>query len=323
MNISGQCNKETIKSILSSFNYEVKDAGSYLQTQAKWRNGNDVQSVTVYPSDNVCKDWVVGETFNINELLLRVMGAKTQEELDKIVGDRNIVISEPDNSPKIKQAKVFDKSLLSYIDKTDNSYLIGRGISEETCRLFECGKVGEVRGKLKNRFCWPIWDTQKKELQGFSGRSLQKDCDKFKYIIFGDKKNFVYPSHLNDDIIGKTKCVLLTEGVPDIMRLFDIGLKNCLSLFGTELSYGILNYLLRKNVEKIVIVTNNELDSKNGGAGNISAKKIKSRLIRYFDQKSVIEHLPPKKDIMDCNREELQKWTDELQMKVGYEYFNY
>ena len=64
-------NKDTIKNILSSHSYEYKDCGNYLQTQAKWRLGNDVQSVTIYPSDDVCKDWVLGETFNITELIKR------------------------------------------------------------------------------------------------------------------------------------------------------------------------------------------------------------------------------------------------------------
>ncbi len=318
LNING--NKEMIKSILDSHGYKYKDMGEYLTCQAKFRGGDDDGSVAIYYKDSVVKDFVLGKTFKLNDFLQLVTEQKSQEELDKYLKGNNIELIEVDNAPKIKQVKKFDKSLLNYIDKSDISYIVGRGISEETSRLFECGMVGKVRGKLSQRFVWPIFNTNKTEVLGFSGRSLEKDAKK-RYLCFGEKTSFVYPSHLNDKIIEKTKCVILTEGVPDLMRLFDTNLANSLCLFGTELSLSVLNYLLRKNVEKIVIVTNNEKDSLNGGVGNASAIKIYKKLLRYFDANSIKIHLPPKKDLMDCSRDELENWKKQLLLMVDSKYF--
>jgi hypothetical protein len=316
---SGQShNRETIKSILLNLGYQIKDYGSYFTCNAAYRSGSDIGSVAVY--DEIVKDFVLGQTWQIKDFLQLVTNQKSSEELNKYLENNNIVIQEVDNTPKITQRKKYPKESLLHIDKTNNSYIINRGISEQTTRLFECGMVGKVKGKLYQRFVWPVFNIEKTDVLGFCGRSLEKESHN-KYLIFGDKKEFIYPIHLNNKIIEKTKCVLLTEGIPDTMKLFDIGLKNTLCLFGTELSYGILNYLLRKNIEKIIIVTNNELNSLNGGVGNIASKKIMGRLLRYFDKKSIIEHLPPKKDIMDCSDEELEEWKKQLILLVGNQYF--
>lgn len=310
-------NLQTIENILKSFGYKTQMFSNYLMCNALYRNGNDVNSVVIYPS-GIVKDFVVGETFNINELLLRVMGAKTQEEIDKYTKDNNIELASTNNIPKIKTPKTFDKSLLSYIDKTDNSYLIGRGISKETCELFETGFCGNVKGRLKNRIIFPVFNTKKTELIGFAGRAPNNDI-KPKVIIFGSKSDFIYPSHLNDSIIEKCKSVILVESQIDVLYMWMHGIRNVLCLFGTELSYGILNYLLRKNVEKIIISTNNE----ESGIGNAASHKIVSRLKRYFDLKSTIIKLPYEKDFCEMDESSLQKWMDELQLQVGYKYFNY
>ncbi len=319
-NNSGQfSNKETIKSILSENGYNFTDHENYISCGANYRNVPDTSSVVIYHNDDHVIDFAGGWKGNIHQFLQLVTNQKSEEELNKYLEKNNIVINEVDNKPKIKQRKIFDKELLQYIDTSNHDYIIKRGISEETAKFFECGKVGKIKGKLSERFVWPVWNTEKTELLGFSGRSLEKESNR-RYLIFGEKNSFIYPSFLNNDIIEETKCVILTEGIPDAMKLFDIGLKNILVLFGTELSYGILNYLLRKNIERIIIVTNNELESPNRGAGNAASKKIMSRLLRYFDKSSIIIHLPPKKDIMDCDDEELEVWKNKLILLVGNQY---
>ena len=45
--------------------YPVKNNGRYLQIPAYWRNGTDETSVIIYPRDQIVKDFVTGETFDI------------------------------------------------------------------------------------------------------------------------------------------------------------------------------------------------------------------------------------------------------------------
>lgn len=312
---SGQfSNKETIKNILSSHGYKFRDMGEYLTCQAVFRGGSDEGSVAIYPN-KFAKDFVTATVYPIPEFLQLVTQQKSEEELKSYFEKNNIVIQEVDNSPKITQRKKYPKELLLHISD-DYSYANSRGISNETCKLFQCGAVTGAKGVQNNRFVFPIFN-QKDEVVGFSGRTLNNNPR--KYIVNGDKKLFVWPAFINDKIIDKCKCVILTESNFDILWMFENGIKNVLCLFGTELNLGILNYLLRRNIEKIIISTNNE----ESGVGNEAALKIKKKLNKYFDNKNSIIKLPYKKDFCDMTKPELQKWMDEIKIQIGYGYFNY
>lgn len=309
-------NKDRIKDILQSNGYNVTDCGNYIQFPALWRNGDDTTSVTCYPDTGKVIDWVTSEHFDIRELFCRVLNLKSDIEINNAIKENNIVINK---EVQIKQKKIFDESLLSYL-QPDHSYPISRGVSELTCRLFEGGTVGEVKGKLKNRYTWPVKNSRG-EIIGFTGRSLNED--KIKYKHFGNKTEWIWPAFLNNKIIAECRSVILVESNMDILYLWDRGIKNVICLFGSDLSLPILNYLLRRNVEKIIISTNNELDSPNGGVGNEAAIKIKKKLSKYFDSHNCIIKLPPEKDFCDCSTEQIQKFKEELELSVGKKYFMY
>ncbi len=311
-------NKDKIKDILQSNGYNVKDCGNYIQFPALWRNGDDSTSVTCYPDSGRVIDWVTSEKFDIKELFCRVLNLKSDNEINDAIKNSNIIINNH-RETDIKQKKTFDESLLLYI-QPDHSYPISRGVSEHTCKLFEGGAVGEVKGKLKHRYTWPIKNS-KGEIIGFSGRTLNDS--KIKYQHFGNKTEWIWPAFLNNKIIAKCRSVILVESNMDILYLWDKGIKNVICLFGSDLSLPILNYLLRRNVDKIIISTNNELDSPNGGVGNEAAIKIKKKLSKYFDAHNCIIKLPFKKDFCDMSTEEINKWKEELILQIGDKYFNY
>lgn len=307
-------NKELIKGILQSNGYNIKDCGNYLQFPALWRGGND-DSVTLYTDSGQVIDWVTSEKFNVKELLKRVTNINN-ESIDKYITDNNLNFQK-DNEPKIELRKKFPKELLLKISD-DYSYALERGVSDITCKLFKCGTVKNSKGIQNNRFIFPIFNNRD-EIVGFSGRTLVND--KRKYVISGDKKLFVWPAHLNNSIISKSKCVILVESNFDVLWLWENGIKNVLCLFGTDCNLGIINYLLKRNIEKIIIATNNEPDNNN--IGNEAALKIKKKLCKYFDYHNVIIKLPNKKDFNEKNKEEINKWVEELKLQIGNKYFLY
>lgn len=316
-------NVEAIKSILTSHGYSYQDHNNYISCSANFRGVSDTSSVVIYPSDNKVIDFAGGFKGSVKDFLQLVTNQVTTEELDKYLKNNDIVITPVDNSPKIKQPKKFDTSLLDYIDKSNQSYLTGRGVSEQTGLILESGYVSPtVFGKLKDRYTFPIFNTEKTEVLGFVGRSVRNNTEKkYKYLHFGQVADWVYPSHLNDKIIEKCKSVILVESIFCVAKLFDCGYRNVLCLFGVDLKLGVLNYLLRKNLDKIIISTNNELTSLNGGVGNEAAVKIKNKLNRYFDNRTSIIKLPPRKDFGEMSKPEIDKFINELKIMIGEKYF--
>lgn len=312
-------NKDKIKDILQSHGYKIIDCGNYIQFPALWRNGDDTTSVTCYPESGLIIDWVTSEKFDVKELFARVLKLKSENEINEALKNINIVTNNH-RQEEIKQTKVFDKELLLYLQK-DHDYLINRGISENTAKLFDGGVASEsLKGKMRNRYVFPIFDS-KSQIVGFTGRTLNND--KRKWIHFGNKSNWVWPGHISSKNIIKSKCVILVESPICCLKLYDSGIKNVLCLFGTDLSLGILNYLLRANVQKVIISLNNELDSKNGGVGNEASLKIKKRLSKYFDSNNCIIFLPKAKDFGEMDNPSIQSWINELKLLIGDEYFKY
>jgi DNA primase len=161
---------------------------------------------------------------------------------------------------------------------------------------------------MKNRYVFPIFDI-KNNIIGFSGRDIT-NLSKIKWKHLGEKNDFVYPLFLNSQDIETQKEVILVESIGDMLSLYQAGIKNVLVTFGTSLSLGILNYLLKIDVKKINISLNN--DSNKNNAGNIGAEKTYSRLKRYFDDKQLKIALPTKKDFGEMNEEEILQWKNNL-----------
>ncbi len=318
-------NLQKIEDLLKSLGYQTRMSSNYLSCNALYRGGDDVSSVVIYPE--LVKDFVTGETWSHENFIKLVTSIKTDEELKKYLESNDIVIQEPQER-LIKQTKKFSDDLLLYI-QPDHSYPISRGISEETCKLFGGGKVGFVKGSMKNRYVWVIRNS-KNEIIGFEGRALEEN-PKRKYQHAGSVTEWVWPTFLNNDIIGRCKSVVITESPMDAMMLFDCGVKNIVCLFGANMSLAVLNYLLRRNVEKIILSLNNELESENGGVGNKSSIACQIRLKRYFDQRNIINFPPNQvkdgKILKDFNASDksyiINDWFPKLKLIVGEKYFQY
>lgn len=280
-------NKESIKNILISHGYPVKDNNDYISTAAHWRGGQDETSVVVYIKDNFCVDFVDGSKFDIKKLISLVTNQISTEDLEKYLKNNNINLPPP--SPKIKQSKIFpDEVLKDLVPIYD--YWIKRGISENI--LIETGGgIYNNKGSLRNKFTFPILNS-KNQIVGLAGRDVSGNNGEFKWILRGNKANWCYNAHLNNQDIKRKNSVFLLESIGDYLTFLECGIRNCIVLFGTELNLSIINYLLKINIGKIYISTND--DSKNNMAGNNAADKALKKLTKYFGRSQVKIVLPYK-----------------------------
>jgi hypothetical protein len=85
--------------------------------------------------------------------------------------------------------------------------------------------------------------------------------------------------------------VILVESIGDSMALTQNGMHNNLVMFGLDCSPKLLNFLVSKNLNKIVISTNNDSESSIN-RGLIAAVKVLIKLSSFFDL-NILKIKPP------------------------------
>jgi len=294
MEFSGSYNKEYIKNILISNGYPVREGSGYISTAALWRGGSDPSSCVVYYNDNFAADYVDGKSYKIKDFISLVCNIKDQASLDKLLKESNFQIKSTPEYEKIKVPKFFDKGIINnIIPKYD--YFLKRGISENTLSEFKSGLYSGDIKYFNNRYVFPCFNS-KGDILMVAGRDVTEK-NKIYWLLKGQKKDAVYPAFINSDIIKDKKSVFLVEGIGDALTLWECGIKNVLVLFGVDVSLSIINFLLKVNVKNIYISTNNDSlrGDKESNVGNLAAKKIKTKLSRYFDDRFIKIVLPSKK----------------------------
>jgi DNA primase len=182
-----------------------------------------------------------------------------------------------------------------------------RGISEQTIKDFGGGV--KTYGKLNNRFVFPIYQGEK--IVGLAGRDLYTNSQRPKWKILGRKANFVYPYKLTLSDIESSRCVILVESIGDALSLYEAGIKNFLVLFGLSVSKPVTLTLIKSNVDKIIIATNNDMDLETN-RGMKAALGIKYKLSKFFSPDSIFVKLPYKKDFGDMKKQEIIDWYKSL-----------
>jgi hypothetical protein len=157
-----------IKSLLQEIGYPILDCGDYLKTRAVFRDGSDINSMTIYWRDNIVIDHVMSEVFDIEELINRSLGLNSREKSEEWIKHKHILLPKFNSNaePIIKQIKKFSKDISDKLIP-DYNYFIDSGISENTCKLFKGGRSFE--GTLKNRQCLIIYNS-KGNIIGITGR---------------------------------------------------------------------------------------------------------------------------------------------------------
>jgi DNA primase len=162
---------------------------------------------------------------------------------------------------------------------------------------------------MNGRICFPIYGKEGK-IVGFSGRWFKEappeGVEKWKHL--GAKRNFLFPLHLNTDIIRRVGEVIIVESIGDVLALWDAGFKNVFCVFGLSLSGPQILALLGLDIQRVIIATNNE----ESGRGNEAAIKIQKRLTKFFTSEKIIIALPNAKDFREMGAASIQQWYGAL-----------
>jgi len=296
-----------IYQILTDLGYKLKDCGKEYRTRPLYRDSDNDTVLKIYKDSGHWFDFKENISGDFNSLVSMTLKLENPEKAKEWLKDKNFSFhfkSEP-QKPLLKSNKKFDPQILQNLE-INHKYWNDRGITNETICPFQ-GGVAKA-GKMKNRYVFPIFDPNN-NIIGFSGRDIT-NLSKIKWKHLGEKNDFLYPLFLNSESIQNQKEVVLVESIGDMLSLYQTGIKNVLVTFGTSLSLGILNYLLKIDIKKIYISLNN--DSNKNNAGNIGADKTYSRLKRYFDDKQLKIALPTKKDFGEMSKEEILQWKINL-----------
>lgn len=294
-----------IQDILMELGYELSPDKDGWRSSCIFRGGDNKTALKIF-NNGQWIDFVEGQKGNLEDLIKLTLGEKVNPK-EWLNGKIDISVLKENKKPKIKLPEIFDEEVLCDL-VSDFSYWEQRDISQDTSKLFKgglcMGSQGYL-GKLKNRQVLCIYDSKDK-LVGFTGRDVtNKHSIKWKHL--GDKSNWVWPAYLNTKIIKETKEIILVESPADILKMWQCDIKNVICLFGTECSHAILNYLLKRNLDKIIISTNNE----ESGVGNRAADKVYNKLKRYFNHNQLLIKLPYKKDFCEQTCDSIRDWYNE------------
>lgn len=296
-----------VKTTLIRLGFSPREDNHFFRIPASWRGGDNPTSVSVHSKTGRWVDFPTSEFGSFDKLLEKILGRPLKpRELERYETIASKL--EVDDFEKLEEVNIYDKGILDTMLPLYDFYL-NRGIAKETLQEFQAGLC--QGGKLRNRICFPIYDYDK-NIIGFTGRwcfeNVPDQVPKHKHI--GNKANFLWPVHLNESIHRESREIILVESPGCILAQWNAGVKTGLCLFGTSVSSKIISYLTSVCPKRIIIATNNEPD--NDSIGFKAAVKIKKKLLKFFDEESILIRLPPKKDFGDMSKSEIQKYDDGL-----------
>lgn len=153
--------------------------------------------------------------------------------------------------PEIRKLPIGFKKVLR------DKYFEGRNLTLQNISKSQIGYTGLVPS-LKNYVIMPIYEDNK--CRGYLARETKNDKNKPRYL---NDKGAIFKNLLGgyDEIVdNKTKTVILVEGYIDklsldnIMELDEEDEIKCCCTFGKKISYSQIVKLLRKGVEKIILI---------------------------------------------------------------------
>ena len=297
-----------LKDILHKLGYtNLQDSGSVYRTKPLYRDSGNESILCIFKNSGYFTDHGRENLKGpLEELVRLTLNLKNIKEAAAWLGTdyKKLKSSYQEQVKYVEVDRIFDKENLNLIIKS-HEYWNKRNISNEVLNNFLSGVDDGVEGgKMYNRYIFPIFDFNS-NIIGFSGRKLEKNSKRPKWIHYGSKSKWIYPAFLNEADIKEKKEVILVESIGDMLSLWEAGITNCLVLFGVNLSRAVLFYLLKLKVSKIVIALNNDGTDK---AGNVGAKKILNTLNYYFTKNNSSIALPTKNDFNEMTTQEITEW---------------
>jgi DNA primase len=290
-----------VKDILDSLGYRLRDMGREYRTKPLYRDSDSDNVLSIKKDTGYWYDFKTCEHGSFDKLVkltLKIDDVKVGVFLKNKNWQQE---SSGIEKEKLQELKIFPSELLDKLEK-DHSYWLSRNIKEETVAMLQGGIARN--GRMKDRYVLPIFNS-KKQIVGFTGRDLT-GTKKAKWKHLGDKSKWVYPLYFNSKYVVRSKEIILVESIGDMISLWQSGVKNTAVIFGLDINNSLLNLLIRLDLNKIYISLNNDEDKNN--AGNNAAKKLNTKLLKFFDKNQVTVALPTKNDFGVMNQQEISQW---------------
>lgn len=307
------------KDVLLELGFKIsQESSDYYRMRPIYRDSDNDSALIVYKNNGWCIDNPENEQFPFSVLVAKTMGASVKDAKKWLISkDRSYeVCAAHSQKDRIELPEKHSITELGHTTRSFKFYL-DKGISEKTLDDFGC--VFCHSGKMSNRLTFVIRDPRG-IIRGFSGRDAlnYKDSTRPKWKHLGKSKFFCYPGYITSPFITQTKQLILVESIGDALAAYDAGYKQILVLFGLNLSKELLCYIMTLNPEKIYLCLNNDKDKKNN-RGQAAAEKVMNKLLKVFPKDDVINIVPPKNDLGDMNKEEIQKFMQQNGIKKSHQ----
>jgi len=300
---------DDIKQILLNLGFSnISDLGKEYRARPIYRDSDNSTVLSVKKDTGYFVDYARGLSGPLEKLVELCLGCSSGDAKKWLESDQGFIVKKrhiydiPAKKYKTLSPNAFDDAI------RDNSYWLNRGISEETISVFD-GGVFE-KGRMKNRYTFPIYDSNKK-LIGVSGRYIYNIKEgsrvpKWKHI--GEKSKWQHPAYFNSDVLKQKDFVIVVESIGDMLSLWDAGYKNVLVSFGLDLSFALINSIIKYDIDKIVLAFNNDENL----AGNNASQKCYKKLLKFFDEEQVQVCLPTKNDFGEMTDGEIKLWAKKI-----------
>ena len=285
-------NEQTVdvREVLQRMGYTIHtETGTHFHMRPLYRDSDNNLALEVDKTTGLWFDFVERIGGPLSKLVEKTMKLSS-EKVSEFFNDKSLSVTITDKY-ELGEVKQFDKILLLKLKK-DHSYWVRRGISQHTVSTFEGGTTNN--GRMKYRYVFPIFDNRK-DLIGFSGRTLLDYPNVPKWKILGKKTNFLYPNCCDVGLYHQQS--IIVESIGDMLSLAEIGIKHVIVSFGISISPTIIRFLLKCDCQKIIILLNNDAD--NESIGNRAAENICFSLQKFFDASQIRNIVPPEKDLND------------------------
>lgn len=309
---------DKIKSILEELGYKLNDKGSYWQSSAVYRNGDNKTALQIYKDTGAWKDYVQNTPFMpFKQLLVLTLNTNDPTELKKYLNkEESFFLTEKARS-NIDKLQVEEVYPIEMLDKLLPHYKFynGRGISDDTLSGLRGGLA--TKGQMYQRFVFPIFN-EYQQIHGFSGRDMSNKEGRPKWKHMGKKKSWVYPAYVPTkdgifiDNVNKDY-VLLVESIGDCLNCIEHGITNVLVSFGLDLSSKLICSLIKFNFKKVILSFNNDFNKSDNKGMNACVKNY-LKLLNYYDMDNIKICLPTKNDFGDMNELDFAKWKEKLKL---------
>lgn len=269
----------------------------------------------------LCKDQPVDESYT-KKFVLSVLGEENmnlsisqhQQDKERFVSLANHFIIDEDLFVKIPT-----QDILNYLD-IPSQYYLNRGYSRAILEKYQIGDC-TTKTNMRNRAVIPIFDENKIQVVGYTGRSIFNQCgicgmyhpissvcppqaissfySKWKHNFGFSKQDFLFNLWVAKQSIQETETAILVESPGNALRLAEASIYNVLAIMGTSLGFKQRAILGQSGAFNVVVI----MDNDKNGAGQEAAQNIMSQLQRTYRVTSIC---PTTNDLGDMTTDQIQ-----------------